>query len=300
MTQIIGVITRNYALLASDRRLTIGDGPRIGQIFDDDACKLVNVCNICGIGYTGLATIEGSPTHEWIAKTLASENCDPSRVGGILQNHAARSLSRLRLAIKFRQEFLIVGWGLFRELPGLHSYMRLISNVRDESGRPLREPADSFSNLLKVLVDDAATFCWAIGQDLQQERAKRLQRNMQRLVDREIGPKDALRLLVDEIVNTSLVERNPAVGSKILRFCIPKSSVERQIGTGVSAMVAGQPGDEAVTFTYFDPQFSELRQFGPTFVCGENAYTEIQTESDPSRDFQSSQVRILSLPKPKQ
>jgi len=71
VTQILSVITQEYALLVSDRLLTVGDGPKAGAVFTDDECKLVSLCNICGIGYSGLARLGGSPTHEWIAKTLA-------------------------------------------------------------------------------------------------------------------------------------------------------------------------------------------------------------------------------------
>jgi hypothetical protein len=119
------------------------------------------------------------------------------------------------------------------------------------------------------------------------------------LVKREIGPRAALRLLVDEIVNTSLAEKNPTVGSKILGFCIPKSSVQRQIESGSSVMLAKQPDNDTVTFAYFEPGFSELQQFGPTYICGEQAYTDIRTENDPARDFQSAQFKILSMPKTK-
>lgn len=298
MTQVISVITKDYALLASDRRLTIGEGPRRGDVADDDTCKLVSVCNIFGIGYTGLAHFEGLPTHEWIAKTLASENCSVAlRASEILKDHAAPVLSTLKLPTKIHQEFLITGWGLFKELTGLHPFMRLISNVRDGSGQPLSQPVDSFASLLKVLGDNESFFCWGIGQPIGKHRGPQLEKNLQRLVKREIGPSAALRLLVDEIVNTSLVEKNPAVGSKVLGFCIPKSSVERQIEAGRSFMLAKQPDSDTVTFTYFEPQFEELQQYGPTYVCGESAATDVRTENDPARNFQSSQFKILSLPK---
>jgi len=298
MTQAISVITKDYALLASDRRLTLGEGPRRGEITDDDTCKLVSLCNTCGIGYSGLAHFEGSPTHEWIAKTLASEGCtDALRASQILKERTTRIFATLKLGTKIRQEFLIAGWGLFRELPGLHPFMRLVSNIRDGSGKALSQPADSFASLLKVLVNEEPLFCRSIGQPVTKLRGQQLLRNLQRLVSREIGPRAALRLLVDEIVNTSLVEKNSAVGSKILGFCIPKSSIQRQIETGRSVMLAAQPNNNAVTFTYFEPGFSELKQYGPTFVCGASAYTDVTTENDPSRDFQSSQLKILSMPK---
>jgi hypothetical protein len=60
--------------------------------------------------------------------------------------------------------------------------------------------------------------------------------------------------------------------------------------------LAQLPDEQSAAFTYFDPAHSELRQYGPTFVCGEFAATDIQTENDAVRDFQSSHMRLLSLP----
>lgn len=40
MTQVISVITKDHALLVSDRRLIIEEGPRLGDKADDDTCKL--------------------------------------------------------------------------------------------------------------------------------------------------------------------------------------------------------------------------------------------------------------------
>jgi hypothetical protein len=95
MTQIIAAITKEYALLASDRRLTRISGPQVGQILDDDTCKLVSLCNTCGIGYTGLSTIDGEPTHEWIAKVLAGANCGgPEAASRVLAGRAERALAK--------------------------------------------------------------------------------------------------------------------------------------------------------------------------------------------------------------
>lgn len=63
--------------------------------------------------------------------------------------------------------------------------------------------------------------------------------------------------------------------------------------------LAQLPDEHSAAFTYFDPAYSELRQYGPTFACGEFAATDIQTENDPTRDFQSSQMRFLRLPQRK-
>jgi hypothetical protein len=159
---------------------------------------------------------------------------------------------------------------------------------------------DSFVNLLKVLGADEPVFSRSIGQPVRNDRAHQVVRNLNRLVKRGIAPRAALRLLVDEIVNTSLVEKHSAVGPKVLGFCVPKNSAQHQLETGRSAMLAKQPDNETTTFTYFEPGFSELKQYGPTFACGKHAYADIATESDPSREFQSVQFKILSMPGLKQ
>jgi hypothetical protein len=107
MTQLIGVVTSEHALLVSDRRLTYGPGPRCGQLYNDDTCKLVNVANSCGIAYTGLAHIGAQPTHEWIADVIAAENCNHGSVAvQILSRRAAEVFRGIDAAIA-RQIFLM-------------------------------------------------------------------------------------------------------------------------------------------------------------------------------------------------
>jgi hypothetical protein len=106
-------------------------------------------------------------------------------------------------------------------------------------------------------------------------------------------------LLAEEILFTHQSNEPPNVGDKLLAFCIPRQAVELQLKTGISSASAQLPAEDSVSFSYFDPAYSELRQYGPTFVCGKFAATDIETENDPARDFQSSQMRILSLPKRK-
>ena len=135
MTQVISVITKEYALLASDRRLVIGEGSRAGEVADDDTCKLVSVCNTFGIGYSGLARIEGLPTHEWIAKVLASENCtNPTLAAEILRKRCTEIFSALQLG-RFRQQFVIAGWGSAKDFPDPIPFMFLVTNGFDDSRR---------------------------------------------------------------------------------------------------------------------------------------------------------------------
>ena len=178
MTQIISVVTKEYALLASDRKLTIAEGPKIGQIVDDDTCKLVSLCNTCGIGYSGLAHIEGIPTHEWIAKTLAAANCrDPGLASRILAENASRALSKVRSDFR-RLDIPNCGLGELRDLPGLRSHFCTITNCLDESYRPLATPRESFQCRAHALPDNEEIRWFSIGQPLRKERGQLLDRNL--------------------------------------------------------------------------------------------------------------------------
>ena len=101
MTQIIGVIAQEFVFLAADRQLTIVEGPKKGQIDEREDCKLVSLCHTTGIGYTGPASLEGKPTHEWIAVTLASAAAgDPDTASRALVSNAARAVASLSPAMR--------------------------------------------------------------------------------------------------------------------------------------------------------------------------------------------------------
>jgi hypothetical protein len=292
VTQIISVITQKYVLLVSDRRLTSLED---GKVFYDEECKLVSLCNICGIGYSGLAKLDGISTHEWIARTLAAANChNASRASQILAQMTPRALSKVKAEWR-RQIFLLAGWSHFDNPPALRSYYCVVTNTLDENGQMLATPRERFDRTICALRDDEQFLYYTIGQPIK--RVGKLERNLRRLVEREIGPKETLRLLVDGVINTHA--HTEKVGDKILGFCIPKHSVEIQLQTGYSTALAKFPDEHSVAFVYFDPAYSELRQYGPTVVCGEFAATDIETENDPTRNFQSSKMRLLGSPKRK-
>jgi hypothetical protein len=295
MTQVIATITREYALLVADRRLTFISGPKQGQLMDDDTCKLVSLCNTCGIGYTGLAQLEGIPTHEWIAKALASGGCsDPASASQILSKRAVGALSGLPLALR-RQTFVIAGWAYFNNLAGLRPFLCAIKNMMDASWQMTSKPYETFSVLVNALHDSEDLAIRAVGQPLMLERGQHFERNLRKLITRELSPKAALRLLVDEVIHTS--EQFHTVGKRVLGLCIPRRAIQSSIESGRSVLLAMQPNEDAASFCYYDPTYIELQQFGPTITCGGFAGTDLKTENDPSHDNQSSSLRILALPK---
>lgn len=247
-------------------------------------------------GCSGLAALGGSPTHEWIAKTLAAQNCrDAATASEILVKATSSAIPPVHAELR-RQIFLLSGWAYFGDPPTLRSHFCIVTNALDETGQLLPLPRAQFDRTIRSLKDDEAFLWYAIGQPLGQDRVSPFERNLRRLVARDIGPKEVLRLLVAEVLHTHHTKTPRTVGKKILGFCIPKKAVELQLQTGQSMALAQLPDESTVAFTYFDPVHSELLQYGPTFVCGEFAATDIETQSDPTRDFQSSKMRFLSLP----
>jgi len=104
-----------------------------------------------------------------------------------------------------------------------------------------------------------------------------------------------MHAFANEIVNTAGCPAG--VETKVLVFSIPRAAARRTYQTGENVMLAMEPNLQTTAFCYFDPAYSQLRQRGPTFVCGDSAVTDVETTDDASRNFQSSQFKILHLPK---
>jgi len=258
---------------------------------------LVNLCNVCAIAYTGLARIEGSPTHEWIAKTLAAANCaDTGTASEVLASHATEAFAKIRPSLR-KQSFLLTGWASFDGMSGLRPHLGIITNFIDEQGRHIAQAKAKFDRRFRALLD-GEEFVWtAVGEPLRVDRQQQFARNLRKMIAKKMGPQELLRLMVDEIAYTSVRQKCPTVGAKILGVSIPKTCVERQSQSGFSAMMSLQPQKEAVTFTYFQPGYSELQQYGPTLVFGEFAFTDIETRKDLNTDYQSIGFKILAGPK---
>ena len=293
MTQILAALTQEYVVVASDRQLTFVSGPHQGKVADDDTCKLVLLCGVWGIAYTGLSRLDGAPTHEWIAVRLAKENCrSPYVAAQVFANEGARVLKGSGFQLELT--FLIAGW-VRLEGGALQPHFLLVTNTYDGRGKPLASPADELHVFERRLQAEELYAARVIGQPLRPDRSRHLHRHFRRMVEHGTSPKPAMAAFASEIAHTS--ERPVGVGNKVLAFSIPKRAAHRAFEGGGNMILAMEPNLSSTSFCYFDPVYSELRQYGPTWVCGDSAVTDVKTENDPSRAFQSSSFRILHLPK---
>jgi hypothetical protein len=278
-------------MLASDRLLTWVGGPRHGEVYMDEECKLISLCNRVGIGYSGLARIEGMPTHEWIAIGLAKSDCRRSYdVAATLAKECSRVVSEIQCGLR-HLTVLIVGWDLFGDPSRLRPHFVLVSNSHDDAGTPVKEPRDTFVSLLGHLPESDGLRLFTIGQPIPVDRETVLIRNIENLIARKVAPKETLRTLVREIHETNAHRFD--VGDKILALSIPRASVEKSLTTGTSLMIASHPEDEGATFSYFDPTFNELIQYGPSFACGRVAWSYVKGETSENGDTQSSSIKLL-------
>jgi hypothetical protein len=293
MTQVLTVLTKNYVLVACDRRLTFLNGGATPTVAHDNTCKLVSLCGVWGIAYTGLAVLNHRPTHEWIAWELAERNCgSPYVAARVLAERAPAALAAARLQLE--QTFIVAGWARFQD-GSLVPHFLIVSNAFGADGQRRSVPATDFVILERMLKPEELYAPQVIGQPLPANRAQHLHRLFRRILTRELSPRIPMRALAREISNTATI--NKTVGENVLAFCIPRAAAQKTYQNGASTILAKEPDLISPSFCYFDPEVKEAKQYGPTVVCGESAFTDFETENDPSRSYQSSSVRVLHMPK---
>jgi hypothetical protein len=294
MTQIISVITKDYVILASDRLLTHGTGPQAGQVIHDDECKLVSLCHMSGIAYSGLAHLGGMPTHKWIAKTLAVAGCrDAGHASEVLIAKAPAAIPNVAATLR-RQTFVISGWARFDNVDGLQPHICVVSNYLGQELEPLAYPQLTFRRRIRLLQDRELAFGFPIGVSIRSDRATTFARNLRRITENGVGPRDALRLIISEIFATHC--QDGTVGDKVLALCIPRSNAESMKTAGHGSLSGLPANTMSATYSYFDREYNEFRQPGPTIVCGEFAATDLMYTNEPSKPLQAVSWRILHAP----
>lgn len=290
MTQVIAVTTQRSVFLVADRRLTYGPGPRKGELVDDDTCKLVSLGGVCAIGYTGLADLGAQPTHEWVATLLAAANCDRgSAAARILTEKSTELFSRL--PGPFSHSFVMVGWARFNGLP--RPYIIEITNCRGADGSLLETPVHEFVALVSPLEPDAPPNVRVVGQPLRTAaRDPVLRRMLRRLEERGVSDRTILKLLVDEIVCTA--RSCSSVGQKVLATVVPRRAVAERVAGGYSRLAANEPTETEASFSYFEPGYSGVVQYGPTFVANGWAFSKVEAMTDGAR--QALEVKVLHQP----
>jgi hypothetical protein len=231
MTLILSLITDDFIIHASDRRLTDG---RTGRQMTTKAAKTV-ICPQAKymVSFTGLAHI--SPpmtTGEWLMRTLW-ENKDRD-LFETLACAAGKAIEALRIptAVK-RHSFIVSGWlqhMLHWEanadlpkgfIPG--PFAALVSNSHDLSafGETLREPQPVFTHLGRVLLPDERFVIVSVGAELTRAEQESLDRDISSALRSSGGRERAAALLMVRTIE-SVAKRDPTVGGGAFVAAIPR------------------------------------------------------------------------------
>lgn len=290
MTQLIGVVTPRSVLLAADRRVT---SIATGAVLNDDTCKMVSVCNVAAIAYTGLAALDGIPTYEWICHRIV--DVAATRVAtavASLERAATQSFSRLTARALYPHTFLLAGYDSLVK-GGVQPHLAIITNTRDAEGRRLDSPSSVFRTFIYVKPPSIRLYAHFEGGRFTDQRRATLVRNLGRAYSRNCTDEPLLRLMSQAIVDSSKLPTF-SVGERVLAMAIPEESLRQP--NQASVLLTGPAAAAHATFGYFIPGVARVIQLGPAFACGGSALVDLETENDPARNYQSSSVRILRMP----
>ncbi len=266
ITIILSLLTEDYILQVSDRRLTrMVNGN--AQVVDDESNKAVLFGTYLSIAYTGLATLprtvamgqrenrglHRAPTNVWLAEALrlgkSLDECLES-----LRRQAELAHGRLHSMPPGArlQAFVGVGWTRFDDsseslVPTLHQVdnladrkrfvrhtVRLDSEYGVHSSKPLRKDVDEKLHLrIGVLIER--------GSDMHA----------------------AGSALIDAVRESA--EFDKTIGTGVLLSCIPRAQAERAEKTGEWAIDPTLSRDN-LSYTYVPPGRNSGTAHGPTLL----------------------------------
>ena len=263
MTMILSVLTPSFAVQVSDLRLTDASG----VIKSDGTAKTTVFCGKLLFGFTGLAErgAPREPTGHLLAATLhdslravdAQGNDWLTWMAKQLGDAVARTrLPRSPIDREIRR-LAVIGVGFERtpDSPTLRAVTVLFSNFFSASRGWLPEANERVGFVAQTL---RAPFELNVaGCQLDPEVHARLQRDIGRVLARNIGPEPIARLLVARIRALS----DPRVGKSVLVSSLPLSKVPA--GVTMSLRREQRPDFREATFLYVPQEFDEGIIYGP-------------------------------------
>jgi hypothetical protein len=227
VTLILSLVTHDFVVQASDRRLTSPDG----TLFEDEENKCIYYHLNASIAYTGLARLNGEPTADWALIPLtkganlvtALESLRASATTTFRNLRRPGHLSQAQWRAILRTSFVCAGFGALRNPAALgfidthdhlHPFLSVTSNAELPNGSWKAEADLKFSRSFGWLASDQSASLKISGQLLYRSEAARLVRNLQKCLRHTRGPEASARILARQIREVS--ERNNAVGRSVV------------------------------------------------------------------------------------
>jgi hypothetical protein len=330
VTLILSVLTREFAMQASDRRLT----DRTGHLVDNHANKAIVWGGAVTFAFTGLAGIGSERTDIWMAKAMRHANGLPGALDNVCKQ--AQKHPRIR-----QKPLAIVGAGVMHDPHTKHEGRDRImpticwaGNCLDDRGNPAPVNGNWTAGGRWIEVDEPFLLHVA-GQQLEAEELSQLLAALNTASSAGEGPALVAALLRDTIravsVDRSTPERHRrarTVGKGVLITCLPYTTIgpipiggqlqpalfipedPNDLGgfeVGQSRyMLASEPRLDAQTFMYVPPDTNRGIWRGPTWTWPRGmVLTDFATRfgggppgppGPPGQEGRSAWMKIAALP----
>lgn len=268
MTLILTLITPEFVIQASDRRLT---DLSTGEPMTSRANKTVVVPPAqMMFSYTGLAQLApGMPTDEWLMRKTFQLR-ESNDYMGALAGAATEAFRKIALSDqKKRHAFAVAGWlaGEFETdaaLPaelGTGAFYGLISNFHDESLHELSEARADFRHLERPLYAGEGLLIFSAGAELTPSEGEELIRDVKSSL-RSSGGKERAAAVVLLRALEAVSKRVSSVGggafvSAIPRGRFPGGGGPEPEGLSFMGMHWGLPEPDRATFVHVPDEPSE-------------------------------------------
>lgn len=265
MTLILTCLTDSAVIQISDRRLSrLGDDPV--TVVTDDTVKVVLADNWL-YGYTGLANLNGMPTHHWLAERLARRGGQRhgdclADIWGDAEDAIDSANKRYPRFAPIAQAFVGAGWYADTITGEYFPSLYQISNFHDASGRACQ--VGPFTCTYRALQSDEKVHVNAIGARVTDSEISRLSVAIGKLIARSRGVQSIGRLLFEFM--RMMHDRDKTVGDNLLLSCVPISQFRTQMSGGLSLFMTGLPESDKATFCSFSSTGRSAISEAPVYV----------------------------------
>lgn len=258
MTLIVAFISDDFAVLASDRRITWQIGGAPGQ-WEDTENKVAVLDGHMLLGYTGFARLDGQRTEEWILEKLAE--ADPDQYLPLLEAETAKAIARLRLPLE-RSGHAYVATGYARDLQTgeLRPCMREVSNALGGLSPWLPRPHFTTADV-NLEGDKFKVRCYGTKppRALQDETLDLISRYLKRHPKRILGVAQLMVGLIRRVADMDVHVGLDVSVSILPRGAVPADTVSMQaISEPVTELVCG--------FVPSGHDVDDMRIIGPAMI----------------------------------
>jgi hypothetical protein len=251
MTLVLNMLTHDYVVQVSDRRLTKLD---TGKPHDEPANKAILFCGHIVFGYTGLANVGPTKTDFWLAERLIAAGPSMQATLEFVRDEATQAFQAVRRDWR-RHAFVGVGWSQSRPI------LCVISNFMNTRGPQLPHAHDLFLIDTVALNPTDPFRILTAGQPVPREILEKLETGARRIVTHADAGAMA-DLMVSHV--WEVANGNTKVGKDLMVAVIPRSAVP----VASIRMPSSPSRDEAAFYYVPSPDDATPRFYTPLWACG--------------------------------